>query len=85
MGKIAAMILLTLFVSGYEICQTTDARYRISKTLLANVNNIQAMIPETINIKLHDVHRKTMFATVRCYCYIAGAAGTEAYGRLQTS
>jgi len=28
-GKTAASLLLKLFISGYEICHTTDAPYRM--------------------------------------------------------
>jgi len=42
--KIAASVLLKLFISGNERCHTTDAPERISETLFSNVNNIQSMI-----------------------------------------
>jgi len=35
--KIAASALLKLFISGNEICHTTDAPYRMSKTSRALV------------------------------------------------
>jgi len=34
MGKIAAFVLLKLFISGYKRCYTTDAPYRMSEPLL---------------------------------------------------
>jgi len=46
-GKIAASVLLKLFICGNKRRHTTDAPpQRISGTLFLNVNNMQSMIPE---------------------------------------
>ena len=45
-GKIAASVLLKLFISGNKKCHTTDAPERMDGTLFSNMNNIQSMIPE---------------------------------------
>jgi len=36
--KIAASVLLMMFISGNEICHTTDAPKRMSRTIFSNVN-----------------------------------------------
>jgi len=39
-GKIAASVLLKIFISGYKRCHTTDAPEPMSGTPFSNVNNI---------------------------------------------
>jgi len=51
-GKIAASVLLKLFISSDERCHTTDATLRKSGTLFSNVNNIQSMLARVNNILL---------------------------------
>ena len=49
-GKLAASVLLKLFINGnYEICHTTEASLRINGTLFVNVNNTQYMTLEDKN------------------------------------
>ena len=45
MGKIAASVLLKLFINENEKCQYTDNPKRMSGTLFSNVNNIPSLIP----------------------------------------
>ena len=48
--KIAALVLLKLFINGNKRGLTTDVWYRMSETI-SNVNNMQSKIPEDqINI-----------------------------------
>ena len=49
-GKIAASVLLELFISGKERCNTTDYHYRMSGTKFLNVNNIQSILHGDTNI-----------------------------------
>jgi len=51
MGKIAASVLLKLFINGYERCHTTDAQKSWVVPLLSNHNNKQSMIPENQKIQ----------------------------------
>jgi len=42
----AASVLLKMFISGNEICHTTDALKHMNRTLFLNVNSLQSMIPK---------------------------------------
>jgi len=43
-----------MFINVNEKRHSTDAYYRMSGTLLSNVNNIQSMIPKDQKIQLHN-------------------------------
>ena len=45
-GKIAALVLLKLIISGNDRSHSTNAPYHMSGSLFSNVNNIQSMISE---------------------------------------
>jgi len=44
MEKIAASVLVKLFINRNEKCHFIDVAKRLSRTLISNVNNIQSMI-----------------------------------------
>jgi len=47
-GKIAASVLLKMFISGNERCHSTDTPSACEELFLSHVNNIQSMIPEDL-------------------------------------
>jgi len=60
--KIAASVLLKLFISGNERCHTNDATYRLSRTLFLNVNNISLNSYTTYRGVIdHCLKKKEMF------------------------
>ena len=48
-GKIAASVLLKLFISGNERCHTTTPPSALAELYFSNVNNITSLITEVEN------------------------------------
>jgi len=46
MGKIAASVLMNLFIKGNEKCHSINDPLRMSAAPFSNVNNILSMIPK---------------------------------------